>query len=74
MTVQGPGSLGSLPAPGGGGAPREDGTRVERGSLVWLEYDLFLDSGQQIASSAASGPLRLRVGEWGGACVGSDKG
>jgi FKBP-type peptidyl-prolyl cis-trans isomerase 2 len=38
--------------------------RIERGSLVWLEYDAFLDSGQQVDSSAASGPLRLRVGEW----------
>jgi FKBP-type peptidyl-prolyl cis-trans isomerase SlpA len=38
--------------------------QIEHGSFVWLEYDAFLDSGQQVDSSAASGPLRLRVGEW----------
>lgn len=38
--------------------------RIERGSLVWLDYDAFLDSGQQVDSSAQNGPLRLRVGEW----------
>ena len=38
--------------------------RIQRGSLVWLEYDAFLDSGRQVDSSEASGPLRLRVGEW----------
>jgi FKBP-type peptidyl-prolyl cis-trans isomerase 2 len=36
--------------------------RIERGSLVWLEYDAFLDSGEQVDSSAQNGPLRLRVG------------
>jgi FKBP-type peptidyl-prolyl cis-trans isomerase SlpA len=39
--------------------------RIEWGSLVWLEYDAFLDSGQQFDSSKASGALRIRVGEWG---------
>lgn len=39
--------------------------QIERGSLVWLEYDAFLDSGQQFDSSEASGALRIRVGEWG---------
>ncbi|MEK6718822.1 MAG: FKBP-type peptidyl-prolyl cis-trans isomerase [candidate division NC10 bacterium] len=38
--------------------------KVEWGSLVWLDYDAFLDSGQQFDSSQASGPLRIRVGEW----------
>lgn len=38
--------------------------RVEWGSLVELDYDLLLDSGRQVDSSAGSGPLRLRVGEW----------
>lgn len=38
--------------------------KVQRGSLVWLEYDAFLDSGEEFDSSEASGPLRLRVGEW----------
>jgi FKBP-type peptidyl-prolyl cis-trans isomerase SlpA len=40
--------------------------RIERGSLVWLEYDAFLDSGQQFDSSEASGAVRIRVGEWEG--------
>ena len=38
--------------------------KVERGSLVSLDYDALLDSGEQIDSSAANGPLRLRIGEW----------
>ena len=38
--------------------------KVQPGSLVSLEYDLLLDSGEQIDSSAVNGPLRLRVGEW----------
>ncbi|RPI09895.1 MAG: hypothetical protein EHM71_04865 [Zetaproteobacteria bacterium] len=38
--------------------------RIERGSLVWLEYDAFLDSGKHVDSSEASGSLRIRVGEW----------
>lgn len=38
--------------------------KVEWGSLVSLEYDLLLDSGEQIDSSAVNGPLRIRVGEW----------
>jgi peptidylprolyl isomerase len=38
--------------------------RVEWGSLVSLEYDLLLDTGEQVDSSEVNGPLRLRVGEW----------
>ena len=38
--------------------------RVEWGSLVSLDYDILLDSGEQVDSSAVNGPLRLRVGEW----------
>ena len=37
--------------------------RVGWGSLVSLEYDMLLDSGEQIDSSAVNGPLRIRVGE-----------
>jgi FKBP-type peptidyl-prolyl cis-trans isomerase 2 len=36
--------------------------KVQPGSLVSLDYDVLLDSGEQIDSSAANGPLRLRVG------------
>jgi len=36
--------------------------KIHRGSLVWLDYDAFLDSGKQIDSSKANGPLRMRVG------------
>jgi len=38
--------------------------KVEWGSLVSLDYDILLDSGEQVDSSEANGPLRLRVGEW----------
>jgi FKBP-type peptidyl-prolyl cis-trans isomerase SlpA len=38
--------------------------RVEWGSLVSLDYDILLDSGEQVDSSEVNGPLRLRVGEW----------
>lgn len=38
--------------------------RVEWGSPVSLEYDMLLDSGEQIDSSAVNGPLRIRVGKW----------
>jgi FKBP-type peptidyl-prolyl cis-trans isomerase 2 len=38
--------------------------RVEWGSLVSLDYEILLDSGEQVDSSRAFGPLRLRVGEW----------
>jgi FKBP-type peptidyl-prolyl cis-trans isomerase SlyD len=38
--------------------------KVQRGSVVSLDYDILLDSGEQINSSAANGPLRIRVGEW----------
>jgi FKBP-type peptidyl-prolyl cis-trans isomerase 2 len=38
--------------------------RVEWGCLVSLDYDLLLDSGEQVDSSEVNGPLRLRVGEW----------
>lgn len=37
--------------------------KVRRGSLVSLDYDVLLDSGEQIDSSVVNGPLRLRVGE-----------
>jgi len=37
---------------------------VEWGSLVCLEYDAFLDTGEQVDSSAATGRLTIRVGEW----------
>ena len=45
-------------------AVRKAPMKVEWGSLVWLEYDAFLDSGRQFDSSAAGRPLRIRVGEW----------
>lgn len=38
--------------------------RVDWGSLVSLDYDVLLDSGEQVDSSEANGPLHLRVGEW----------
>ncbi len=38
--------------------------KVQPGSVVSLEYDILLDSGEQIDSSAENGPLRIRVGEW----------
>ena len=38
--------------------------KVEWGSLVWLDYDAFLDTGKQFDSSEVNGSLRLRVGEW----------
>jgi FKBP-type peptidyl-prolyl cis-trans isomerase SlpA len=38
--------------------------RIERCSMVWLEYDAFLDSGRQFDSSETSGLLRIRIGEW----------
>lgn len=38
--------------------------KVEWGSLVRMDYDMLLDSGEQIDSSAVNGPLRIRVGEW----------
>lgn len=37
---------------------------VQPGSLVSLDYDVLLDSGEQIDSSALNGPLHIRVGEW----------
>lgn len=37
--------------------------KVEWGSLVSLDYDMLLDSGEQIDSSALNGPLHIRVGE-----------
>ncbi len=37
--------------------------KVEWGSLVRLEYDVLLDSGEQFDSSEASGPLWIRVGD-----------
>jgi len=38
--------------------------KVKWGSLVWLDYDAFLDSGKQFDSSEVNGSLRLRVGGW----------
>jgi FKBP-type peptidyl-prolyl cis-trans isomerase SlpA len=38
--------------------------QVEWGSTVSLDYDILLDSGEQVDSSEVNGPLRLRVGEW----------
>jgi FKBP-type peptidyl-prolyl cis-trans isomerase 2 len=38
--------------------------KVQPGSLVSLDYDVLLDSGEHIDSSAVNGPLRIRVGEW----------
>jgi FKBP-type peptidyl-prolyl cis-trans isomerase 2 len=38
--------------------------KVQWGSLVSLEYEILLDSGEQVDSSSVNGPLRLRVGEW----------
>ncbi len=38
--------------------------KVQSGSVVSLDYDILLDSGEQIDSSALNGPLRIRVGEW----------
>lgn len=37
---------------------------VEWGTLVSIEYDAFLDTGEQVDSSTATGPLRIRLGEW----------
>jgi FKBP-type peptidyl-prolyl cis-trans isomerase 2 len=39
-------------------------TTIEWGSTVSIEYDAFLDTGEQVDSSAATGPLTIRVGEW----------
>lgn len=36
---------------------------VQRGSLVSLDYEILLDTGEQIDSSSVNGPLRIRVGE-----------
>jgi FKBP-type peptidyl-prolyl cis-trans isomerase 2 len=38
--------------------------RVEWGSLVELDYDVLLDSGEEVDSSTSNGPLRIRIGEW----------
>ena len=38
--------------------------KVEWGSLVTLEYEMLLDSGEELDSSAVNGPLQIRVGEW----------
>ena len=38
--------------------------KVEWGSLVRLEYNAFLDSGEQIDSSEVNGLLEIRVGTW----------
>lgn len=38
--------------------------KVQWGSLVSLDYEILLDSGEQVDSSEVNGPLSLRVGEW----------
>lgn len=38
--------------------------RVGWGNLVSLDYDAFLDSGAQVDSSAVTGRLTIRVGQW----------
>lgn len=38
--------------------------QVQSGSLVRLDYEILLDSGEQIDSSSVNGPLRIRIGEW----------
>jgi FKBP-type peptidyl-prolyl cis-trans isomerase 2 len=40
--------------------------KVEWGSLVSLDYDALLDSGEQVDSSAVNGPLHFQVGAWQG--------
>ncbi len=40
--------------------------KVEWGSMVSLDYEVLLDSGEEIDSSEANGPLRLQVGKWNG--------
>ncbi|MFB3816461.1 MAG: peptidylprolyl isomerase [Candidatus Methylomirabilales bacterium] len=37
---------------------------VAWGNLVSLDYDAFLDTGEQVDSSAITGRLTIRVGEW----------
>jgi len=39
---------------------------VDWGSLVSLDYEVLLDSGEEVDSSEVNGPLRLQVGEWRG--------
>lgn len=38
--------------------------RVDWDSPVSLDYDILLNSGEQVDSSEVNGPFRLRVGEW----------
>ena len=38
--------------------------KVEWGTLVRLEFDAFLDSGEEFDCSELNGPLRIRIGEW----------
>jgi FKBP-type peptidyl-prolyl cis-trans isomerase 2 len=38
--------------------------QADWGSLVLLDYEMLLDSGEEVDSSEVNGPLRLRVGEW----------
>jgi FKBP-type peptidyl-prolyl cis-trans isomerase 2 len=40
--------------------------KVEWGSLVSLDYEVLLDSGEEIDSSESNGPLRVQIGEWKG--------
>ena len=37
---------------------------VDWGSRVSLDYEVLLDSGEEIDSSEVNGPLRLQIGEW----------
>jgi FKBP-type peptidyl-prolyl cis-trans isomerase 2 len=39
-------------------------THVDWGNLVSLDYDAFLDSGEQVDSSALTGRLHIRLGQW----------
>jgi FKBP-type peptidyl-prolyl cis-trans isomerase 2 len=38
--------------------------KVQPGSLVSLEYDILLDTGEEIDSSSVNGPLHIRIGGW----------
>ena len=40
--------------------------KVEWGSLVSLDYEVLLDSGEEIDSSESNGPLRVQIGAWKG--------
>jgi len=38
--------------------------KIGWGSLVALDYDAFLDSGEQVDSSEKNGRLTIRIGDW----------